>query len=96
MVQFKKIHGYGTTVIFSNEEINDIVKIIKALEDQGILLKGVSKTIKNDINNQKGGAFGMLLGNLGASLLGNLLSERGLYRSGEGLYRSGQVIKKKQ
>ena len=69
------------------------MKIIKALEDQDILLKGVSKKIKNDVNNQKGGALGMLSCILGASLLGNLLSGRGLYRSGEGLYRSRQGIK---
>ena len=60
------------------------MKIIQALEDQGILVKGVSKTIKYDINNQSGGALGMLLGTLGASLLGHLLSGRGLFRSGKG------------
>ena len=74
----------GTALIFSNEEINDMMKIIQALEDQNILLKGVSKTIKSEINNQKRGALGMLLGTLGASLLGNLLSRRGLYRAGSG------------
>ena len=81
-----------TTVIFSNEDINDIIKIIQPLEDQDILLKGVTKTIKNDINNQNGGALGMLLGTLGASLLGNLL--RDLFRSREELYRTGKGIKK--
>ena len=81
-----------TTAIFSNEDINDIIKIIQPLEDQDILLKGVTKTIKNDINNQNGGALGMLLGTLGASLLGNLL--RDLFRSREELYRTGKGIKK--
>ena len=75
--------------------MKNFLKIVQALEDQNILLKGVTKTIKNDINNQKGGALGMLLGTLGASLLGNLLSGKGLYRSGEGLYRTGQGIEKK-
>ena len=91
----KNIYGSGTTtLVISNEKLNDIMKIVQALEDQNILLKGVSKTIKNDINNQKDCAIGMLLCTLGASLLGNLLSGRGLFRSGHGLYRAGQGIKK--
>ena len=82
----KKIHGSGTTtLIISNKELNDIMKIIQALEDQGILLKGVSKTIKNDIKQQNGNGLGMILGTLGASLLGNLSSGKGMYRSGEGI-----------
>ena len=71
----KKIHGSGTTtLIISNEEMNDIMKIVQALEDSNILLKGVTKTIKNETKEQKGGFLSMLLGTLGASLLGNLLS----------------------
>ena len=70
----KKIHGSGTkTLIISNEEMNDIMKIVQALEDSNILLKGVTKTIKNETKEQKGGFLSMLLGTLGASLLGNLL-----------------------
>ena len=65
------------------------MKIIQALEDQGILLNGVSKKIKNYIKNQSGGALGMLLGTLGASLLGNLLSGKGIYRAGHGIKRAG-------
>ena len=45
----KKIHGYGTKVISSNDEINDMVKIVKALEDADVLMKGVSETLKNGI-----------------------------------------------
>ena len=45
----KKIHGSGTTVIFSNEEVNDMIKIVKALENSDILLKGVTETLKNDV-----------------------------------------------
>ena len=75
----KKIHGSGiTTLIISNEEMNDIMKIIQALEDPNILLKGVTKTIKNEIKEQKGRFLSMLLGTLGASLLGNLLQEKEL------------------
>ena len=73
----KKIHGSGTaTLIISNEEMNDIMKIVQVLEDSNILLKGVTKTIKNETKEQKGGFSSMLLGTLGASLLGNLLSEK--------------------
>ena len=61
------------------------MKIIKALENFGILLKGVSKAIKNETKEQKGGFLSMLIGTLGASLLGNLLSGgKGIMRAGEG------------
>ena len=82
------------------------MKIIKALEDSGILLKGVSKTIKNETKEQKGGFLSMLLGTLGASLLDNLLTGgKGIVRAGEGsvasrtkgdgIVRAGEGIKKK-
>ena len=71
----KKIHSPGTaTLIISNKEINAMMKIIHALEDSNVLLKGVTKTIKNETKEQKGGFLSMLLGTLGASLLRNLLS----------------------
>ena len=67
----KKMYGSGTTtLIISNKEMNDIMKIVQALEDSNILLKGVTKTIKNETKEQKGGFLSMLLGKLGASLLG--------------------------
>ena len=81
----KKIHGSGaTTLIIANEDLNDIMKIIEALENSGILL-----TIKNEAKEQKGGFLSMLLGTLGVSLLGNLLSV------GKGIVRAGEGIKKK-
>ena len=81
----KKIHGSGTTtLIISNEEMNDIMKIIQALEDSNILLKRVTKTIKNETKEQKGGFLSMLLGTLGASLSGNLLAGKGIVRAGSG------------
>ena len=81
----RKIHGSGpTTLIISNEEMNDIMKIIQALEDSNILLKGVAKTIKNETKEQKRGFLSMLLGTLGASLLGNLLAGKGIVRAGSG------------
>ena len=73
----KKIHGSG-------------MKIIKALEKSGILLKGVSKTIKNETKEQRGGFLSMLLGTLGASLLGNLLTGgKGIMRAGDGIVGAG-------
>ena len=95
----KKIHGCGTTtLIISNEEMNDIIKIVQTLEDSNILLKGVIKTIKNETKEQKGGFLSMLLGTLGASLLGNLLSGKGTVRAEEGIVRAGygSSIKKKK
>ena len=84
----KKIHGSGTTnLIISNEQMNDIMKIIQALEDYNILLKGVSRTIKNETKEQKGGFWSIskyFLCTLGASLLGNLLSVKGVVRAGYG------------
>ena len=81
----KKKHGSGnTTLIISNEEMNDIMKIVQALEDSNILLKGVTKTIKNETKEQKGGFLSMLLGTLCGSLLGNLLSGKGIERAGSG------------
>ena len=64
--------------------MNDIMKILQALEDSNILLKGVNKTITNETKEQKGGFLSMLLGNLGASLLGNLLAGKGIVRAGSG------------
>ena len=84
----KKMHGSGatTTLIISNEDMNDIMKIIEALENSGILLKGVTKIIENETKEQKQGFLSMLLGTLGASLLGNLLSGgKGIVRAGEGI-----------
>ena len=60
------------------------MKIVQALEDSNILLKGVTKTIKNETKEQKGGFLSMLLGTLGASLLGNLLAGKGIVRAGSG------------
>ena len=69
--------------------MNDIMKIVQALEDSNILLKGVTTAIKNETKEQKGGFLSMLLGTLGASLLGNLLSGKGTVRAGEGIVRAG-------
>ena len=89
----KKMFGSGahpldlatrTTLIISNEEMNDNMKIVKSLEKSGLLIKGVSETIKTEGKKLKGGFLGMLLGTLGASLLGNLLTGKGTITVGEG------------
>ena len=68
----KKILGSGNaTLIISNEDMNDNMKIVQGLEDSNILFKGVTKAIENETKEQKGGFLSMLLGTLGASLLGN-------------------------
>ena len=86
----KKIHGSGVKLIIEQEDMNDIMKIIEALENSDILLKGVTKTIENETKEQRGGFLGMLLETLGASLLGNLLTGgKGIMRAGDGIVRAG-------
>ena len=81
----KKKYGSGTTaIIFSNEDLNDMTKIVKALEDSDVLMKGITKTLKNDV--KKGGFLSML------PMLETLASL--LLTSGKGMYRAGQGIKK--
>ena len=87
----KKILGSGnTTLIISNNNIEDLIKIVKSLEDSGLLLKGVTESVQNKVKEQKGGFLSMLLGTLGASLLGNLLAGKGINRAGEGIIRAGE------
>ena len=80
--------------------MNDIMKIVQALEDSNILLKGITKTIKNETKNQKGGFLGMLLNPLGASFLGSMLIGREILRAGyenkqgKGMLRAGYGNKK--
>ena len=86
-IQKKKTKKHGsatTTLIIPNEEMNDIMKIVQALEDSNILLKGVTKTIEKETKEQKGGFLSTLLGTVGASLLGNLFSGKGIVRAGYG------------
>ena len=102
----RKIHGSGIKLIIEEEDMQDIIKIIKELENSDIFLKGVSKTIENEIKEQRGGFLSMLLGTLGASLLGNLLTGKGIIIVGEGnvvsrakadgIVRAGKGSKKKQ
>ena len=96
----KKLFGLGrrTTLIISNEEVNDVMEISKSLEESGLLIIGVRKTIRNYEKRQRGRFLDMLLGTLRASLLGNLLTGkgvkakipgRGVIRGDEGTTRAG-------
>ena len=93
----KKMFGSGTTTLISNDEMDDILKIVKSLEDSNVLLKGVSETIQHEAKKQRGGFLSMLLGTLVASLLGDIskgLSGKGVIRAGEGTIRAGYGSKK--
>ena len=97
----KKILESGhnnTTLIISNDQMDDILKIVKSLEDSGVLLKGVSEAIQHEAKEQRGGFLSMLLGTLGASLLGDILSKglsgKGVIRAGEGTIRAGYASKR--
>ena len=90
----QKMYGSGTTtLIISNNEMDNILKIVKSLEDSNVLLKGVSETIQHEAKEQRGGFLSMLLGTLGASLLGDILSKglsgKSVIRAGEGTIRAG-------
>ena len=100
----KKILGSGnnTTLIISNEDMDDLIKIVKSLKNSGLLLKGIIESVQNEIKEQKGGFLTMLLGTLGASLLLHLLrcisckkkrvnkKGKGIHRAGEGIVRAGE------
>ena len=98
----KKILGSGhnnnTTLIISNDEMDNLLQIVKSLEDSGVLLKGVSETIQNEAKEQRGEFLSMLLGTLGASLLVYLLTKnlsgKGVNRGGEGVIRAGYGSKR--
>ena len=72
--------------------MNDIMKIFKSLEDFGLLIKGIMKTIENEAKDQKGGFLGMFLGTLGANLLGNMLGRKDVLRAGDEKIRSGSFF----
>ena len=91
----KKMFGSGaTSLIISNDEMNDVLKIVKSLENSDLLLKGVSETIQHEAKEQRGGYLSMLLGTLVASLLGDMLSGKGVLRAGEGTIRVGYGLKR--
>ena len=84
----KKNFGSRTMLLFPNEEIDDIIKIVKSIEDVGLLIRGVSETVENRV--KKGRFLDMLAVILGASLLGNMLAAKGIIREGEGAIATSQ------
>ena len=95
----KKILGSGnqTTLIISNDDMQDLLKIVKSLKNSSILLNGITETVKNEVKEQRGGFLSMFLDTLGASLLGDLLTKnlsgRGVIRAGEGTVTAGHGSK---
>ena len=85
----KKILGSGghTTLIISNKDMDDLIKKIKSLEDSGLLLKGVTESVQNEVKEQRSGFLSMLLG---TSLSGNRLAGKEIHRAGEGIVRAGE------
>ena len=95
----KKMLASGTTtLIISNDEMDDIFKIVNSLENSGVLLKCVSERIQHEAKEQRRGFLSMLLDTLGASLLGDILSKglsaKGVIRACEGITRAGYGSKR--
>ena len=89
----KKIYGTTTrALIISNEELEDIIKIVKLHEESGWILKKISETVKNEANKQKVRFLSMLLGTIAASILGSELAWKGVIRADEGVLRAGQIF----
>ena len=89
----KNRSGPGTTtLIISNEEMNDLIKVVKSLQESGLLIKEVSEKIKNDAKEQKGGCLILLIGTVGASLLGYCLTGKTKIRAEEGTIRAGHDL----
>ena len=89
-------HNNNAILIISNNEMDDVLEIVKSLADSGTLLKGVSETIQNEAKEQRGGFLSMLLGTLSAFLLGDLVTKnvsgKGVIRTGEGVIRAGERV----
>ena len=84
--------GNNITIIISNDEMENIIKIVKSLQYSGLLLKGITITVQNEIKEQNGGFLTMLLGTLGASLLRNLLTGKGINKKGKEIIRAGDGV----
>ena len=87
----EEILGSGTTtLILPNEDLNDIIKIVKSIEESGLPIKGISKTVENKVKEQKRGFLDMLAAKLASHLLGNMASDEGVIRARNGTFRAGQ------
>ena len=86
----KKILGSGTkTLLVSNDDMQDLLKIIKSLENSGLLLEGITEIVKNEAKEQKGGFLSTLISVLGSTLLSSMLFGIGVVLTGEGTIRAG-------
>ena len=82
----------ATTLVFSNEDLNNIMKIVKPLEEPGLLIKRIIETVKNEAKERKGDFFGILLATLGDSLLGNMLAGKGVVRGVDGVISASEKV----
>ena len=82
----------NATLIISNKDMNNLMKIVKSLEHSGLLLKGITESVQNEIKEQKDRFLSMVLGTLGASLLENFLTGKGVTKKGKGIHRAGKGI----
>ena len=88
--RFADLAPQAATLVFSNEDLNYIMKIIKYLKESGLLIKSLTETIRNKAEGQKDGFLGILLGTLGASLLGNMLAGKRVMKAGEDTIRAAE------
>ena len=88
-----KVYGSGsTTLIISNEEMEDVMKIVKLLQESGLLIEGIDETITKETKKPRERFFLMLLGTLGVTMLGSAITARGVIRAGEGIIRAGENL----
>ena len=88
----KKINGSAITLVFPNKDLNNIMKIVTSLEVAVFIIKDVTKTVENEVKEQKGRFLGMSAATLGASLLGNMLAGKGVVRSGDEVISASEEI----
>ena len=81
-------NNYDISISIKEKELKDILKIMKSIEENGVFIEGISDTVKQKVNKQKGGLLSLLLGTLASSILGNILSGKGWYRSGYGVNKN--------
>lgn len=81
-------NDYDISISIKEKELKDILKIMKSLEENGVFTEGISDTVKQKVNKQKGGLLSLLLGTLASSILGNILSGKGWCRSGYGVNKN--------
>ena len=85
--------GNHTTLIVSNDDMQDLLKIVKSLEYTGISLDGITETVKNEVKEQRVCFSSILLSVLGSALLSNMLTGKGVIKAGEGTIRAGYGFK---